>query len=265
VVEPNERQPLNAHMSSSHPPRTALVLGATSDIAVAVVAELHTAGLRSVVLAARDPAAATAAVTAAAPGLATEALAWDALEVEGHRALLDHATASLGHIDVVLCAVGLLGHHAGLSMGPLDVEHMIRTNFAGPAAALAAAGQHLADQGSGTIVVLSSIAGMRARRSNYVYGSTKAGLDLFAQGLADSLVGTGARCLVVRPGFVRSSMTSGLQPAPFSTDPQTVARATVAALSTNRSTVSVPSVLGPLFGALRLVPRPLWRRIAGDR
>jgi len=265
VVEPNQRQPLNTPTSPADSPRTALVLGATSDIAVAILAELHAAGLRDAVLAARDPHAATAAVTSAAPGLATEGLAWDVLEVEGHRALFDRAAESLGRIDVVLCAVGLLGHHAGSSMGPVDVDLMVRTNFAGPASALAAAGQHLAEQGSGTIVVLSSTAGLRARRSNYVYGSTKAGLDAFSQGMADSLVGTGARCLVVRPGFVRSSMTSGLQPAPFSTDPQTVARATVAALSSNRSTVCVPSVLGPLFGVLRLAPRPLWRRIAGDR
>ena len=166
----------------------------------------------------------------------------------------------------MLCAVGLLGHHAGMSMDPVDVDHMIRTNFAGPAAALAAAGQHLVEQDHGTIVVLSSVAGVRARRSNYVYGSTKAGLDLFAQGLSDSLVGTGARCVVVRPGFVRSRMTEGLDPAPFSTDPATVARATVDALQRpGRDVVSVPRVLGPLFGVLRVAPRGLWRRIAGDR
>ena len=246
--------------------RTALVLGATSDIAVATLAELHRRGPVRAVLAARDPDAATAAVAAAAPGLSTEAVAWDALEVEGHRALFERAATTLGTIDVVLCAVGLLGHHAGMSMGPVDVDHMIRTNFAGPAAALAAAGQYLVEQGHGTIVVLSSVAGLRARRSNYVYGSTKAGLDLFAQGLSDSLVGTGARCVVVRPGFVRSRMTEGLDPAPFSTDPATVARATVDALQRpGRDVVSVPRVLGPLFGVLRVAPRGLWRRIAGDR
>jgi decaprenylphospho-beta-D-erythro-pentofuranosid-2-ulose 2-reductase len=70
----------------------------------------------------------------------------------------------------------------------------------------------------------------------------------------------------VRPGFVRSKMTTGLDPAPFSTDPTTVARHTVAALGrTTSDTVPVPRVLGPLFEALRLAPRPVWRRIAGDR
>jgi decaprenylphospho-beta-D-erythro-pentofuranosid-2-ulose 2-reductase len=262
-LAPDRHDPVG---SLNEHPRTALVLGATSDIAVAVLAELAAQGLTSAVLAARDPDAAAAVVAEAAPGLTTESMAWDALEVEGHRALLDRAADSLGRIDLVLCAVGLLGHHAGRTMGPVDVEHMVRTNFAGPAAALAAAGQFLVEQGHGSIVVLSSVAGLRARRSNYVYGSTKAGLDVFAQGLSDALVGTGVRCLVVRPGFVRSRMTEGLEPAPFSTDPATVARATVAALrDPRRDVVSVPRVLGPLFGALRALPRPLWRRVAGDR
>lgn len=251
---------------SDSPIRSALVLGATSDIAVAILAELRENGLRSAVLAARDPDAATAAVTTAAPGLDTVAVAWDALEVEGHRNLVERASEELGGIDLVICAVGMLGHHAGISMGPVDVDHMVRTNFAGPAAALAAAAQHLVEQSHGTIVVLSSVAGLRARRSNYVYGSTKAGLDVFAQGLSDSLVGTGVRCVLVRPGFVRSSMTEGLEPAPFSTDPATVARATVAGLADGcTEVISVPRVLGPMFGVIRALPRPLWRRIAGDR
>ena len=262
-LAPDPHEPdgsLNEH------PRTALVLGATSDIGAAILGELAAGGLRSAVLAARDPQAAAAVVAEAAPGLTTESTAWDALEVESHRALLERAAESLGGVDVVICAVGLLGHHAGRSMGPVDVEHMVRTNFAGPAAALAAAGQFLVDQGHGTIVLLSSVAGLRARRSNYVYGSTKAGLDVFAQGLADSLVGTGVRCVVVRPGFVRSRMTEGLDPAPFSTDPATVARATVAAIrDPHRELVHVPRVLVPLFGMLRAMPRPVWRTIAGDR
>ncbi|MBS1837384.1 MAG: SDR family NAD(P)-dependent oxidoreductase [Actinobacteria bacterium] len=246
--------------------RTALLLGATSDIGIAVLAELVEHGLERAVLAARDPDAAEQLVLDAAPTLRVDALAWDALEVEGHRAFVERAAEVLGGIDVVICAVGLLGHHAGRSMGPVDVEHMVRTNFAGPAAMLAAVGQHLAPRRHGTIVVLSSVAGVRARRSNYVYGSSKAGLDAFAQGLGDALVGTGVRCVVVRPGFVRSRMTHGLDPAPFSTDPATVARATVAALHRpGQEVVTVPRVLGPAFAVLRAAPRSLWRRVAGDR
>ena len=111
---------------------------------------------------------------------------WDANEPETHRQLVHDAAATLGTIDVALCAVGMLGHHAGVTMTPSEVDEMIRTNLAGPAAALAAVADHLSAQGHGTIVVLSSVAGVRPRKSNYVYGATKAGLDAFALGLADA-------------------------------------------------------------------------------
>jgi decaprenylphospho-beta-D-erythro-pentofuranosid-2-ulose 2-reductase len=245
---------------------TAVVLGGGSDIAAAVLAEAVPRGLHHALLAARRPGEATARVQRMAPGLRTSAVHWDALDVDGHDALFDRAAAELGAVDLVLCAAGMLGHHAGRSMGPTDVDLMVRTNFAGPAAALAVAAERLADQGRGTLMVLSSVAGLRARRSNYVYGSSKSGLDAFAQGLGDALAGTGVRCIVVRPGFVRSAMTVGLDPAPFSTDPATVARHALAALDhEHRDTVYVPPLLGPLFAALRAAPRPVWRRISGDR
>ncbi|MDQ2679373.1 MAG: SDR family NAD(P)-dependent oxidoreductase, partial [Actinomycetota bacterium] len=167
---------------------------------------------------------------------------------------------------VVVCAVGMLGHHAGLGMGPAAVDEMVRTNFAGPASALAVVADRLVAQGDGTVVVLSSVAAARARRSNYVYGSSKAGLDAFAQGMGDALVGTGVDVLVVRPGFVRSSMTEGLDPAPMSTDPATVGEAVRHALERGRhGVVWVPATLGPMFAVLRNAPLPLWRRIAGNR
>ena len=152
-------------------------------------------------------------------------------------------------------------------MGPEQVDEMVRTNFAGPAAALAVAADRLVAQGGGTLVVLSSVAGVRPRRSNYVYGSTKSGLDAFARGIADAVHGTGVQVLVVRPGFVRSSMTEGLEPAPFSTDPATVAAGRRPGRCTRgrSGVVWVPPLLGPLFAVLANVPTPLWRRIAGDR
>jgi decaprenylphospho-beta-D-erythro-pentofuranosid-2-ulose 2-reductase len=114
--------------------------------------------------------------------------------------------------------------------------------------------------------VISSIAGVRARRSNYLYGSAKAGLDTFAQGLGDALAADGIRVHVVRPGFVTSKMTTGLAPAPFATTTSAVAEAIAAVVTSDHSRiVHVPKVLGPLFGLMRATPRPLWRRISADR
>lgn len=243
--------------------RTALVLGGTSDIGRAVVEALAAHGLQQVVLAGRRLPEVEPDL---GPGVECTTVQWDALSIGTHAALFDRATELLGRIDLVICAVGLLGHHAGLSMGPEQVDEMVRTNFAGPAAALAVAADRLVDQGGGTLVVLSSVAGVRPRRSNYVYGATKSGLDAFARGIADAVHGTGVSVLVVRPGFVRSSMTEGLEPAPFATDPATVAAGVVRAVQRGRSgVVWVPPLLGPLFAVLANVPSPLWRRIAGDR
>jgi decaprenylphospho-beta-D-erythro-pentofuranosid-2-ulose 2-reductase len=243
--------------------RTALVLGGTSDIAAAVLEDLAACGLEQVVLAVRDPSAIEPGVL---PGVSVHAVRWDALDADGHEQLLAESVEVTGGLDLVLCAVGMLGHHAGISMAPTEVDRMVRTNFAGPAAALAACGEHLRRRGTGAIVVLSSVAGVRPRRSNYVYGSSKAGLDAFTRGLADALAGTAVQVLVVRPGFVRSRMTEGLDPAPFASTPDAVAAAVVRGLSRGRSTtVWVPSLLGPLFAVLVNVPGSLWRRIAGDR
>jgi decaprenylphospho-beta-D-erythro-pentofuranosid-2-ulose 2-reductase len=113
--------------------------------------------------------------------------------------------------------------------------------------------------------VLSSVAGERARKSNFVYGSSKSGLDAFAQGLGDALVGSGVRVLVIRPGFVHSKMTKGLDPAPFATTPEAVANAITEALASGKEIVWVPSVLRWVAMVFHLLPRPLWRRVSADR
>jgi len=114
----------------------------------------------------------------------------------------------------------------------------------------------------GQIYAFSSVAGWRPRRANYVYGSTKAGLDAFCQGLADRLHGTGLNLITARPGFVIGSMTEGMKPAVMSVTPDVVADAVVAAAGRNRScTVWIPGRLRLLAAVMRLVPRPVWRRM----
>jgi decaprenylphospho-beta-D-erythro-pentofuranosid-2-ulose 2-reductase len=252
-------------------PRTALVLGGNSDIARATMRRLASttaqAGLDRVVLAVRDPAATRARLDAEPLPIADIVVEqWDALDAAAHRSLLRRSAAALGSIDLILCAVGRLGHGAGIGAKPSEAAELITANFTAPATAITAAAHHLVEQGHGCLVVITSVAGLRARRSNYIYGSAKAGLDTFAQGLADSLVKTDVRVHIVRPGFVHTKMTTGLKAAPFSTDADTVAEAIAAAVVERRSSiVHVPGALSPLFKLLRVLPRPLWRRVAGNR
>jgi decaprenylphospho-beta-D-erythro-pentofuranosid-2-ulose 2-reductase len=95
-----------------------------------------------------------------------------------------------------------------------------------------------------------------------VYGSSKAGLDAFAQGLSDRLVGTGAHVMIVRPGFVHSKMTTGLKPAPLAATPEVVADAIVDGIAAGRTIVWVPRTLRPVMSVLRHLPRPVFRRLA---
>jgi decaprenylphospho-beta-D-erythro-pentofuranosid-2-ulose 2-reductase len=116
-------------------------------------------------------------------------------------------------------------------------------------------------RGRGTIVVLSSVAAVRPRRFNSVYGATKAALDAFARGYADSLHGAGVRVLVVRPGFVIGTMTEGRAPAPLATTPGAVGVAVARALRGSKSVVWVPAPLAGLAAVMKLIPRPVWRAI----
>jgi decaprenylphospho-beta-D-erythro-pentofuranosid-2-ulose 2-reductase len=111
------------------------------------------------------------------------------------------------------------------------------------------------------VVVLSTVAVERPRASNAVYGAAKAGLDSLAQGLADATASTGVRVLVVRPGFVHTRMTAGLQAAPFATTPEDVADATVRAMDGTAHTVWVPGRLRLIFALLRHLPRAIYRRL----
>jgi len=119
----------------------------------------------------------------------------------------------------------------------------------------------LSAQGHGRVVVLSSAAGYRVRAANFVYGAAKAGLDGFAQGLGDALVGSGVKVMVVRPGFVKTKMTAGRSVPPLAVDASDVADAVVRGLEKDAEIVWVPSLMRYILGVLRLAPRSLWRKI----
>ena len=119
----------------------------------------------------------------------------------------------------------------------------------------------LREQGHGSLVALSSVAGERARRSNFVYGSTKAGMDAFYSGLTEALRPHGVGVTVVRPGFVHTRMTEGMKAAPLSTTPETVAAVVVDAVRTRRELVWAPAPYRYVMSVLRHLPRAVFRRL----
>ena len=240
-----------------------LVLGGTSEIALAIVREMQRRAPREVLLAGRDLAALEAAAgSLRAAGCDPVGVAEvDALDTGSHEALLAAALERLGGCDIVIVAVGVLGERGGLPIDVAGALAVMQTNTVGAGSLLIQAGALLRRNGGGRIVVLSSVAAELARRGNAVYGASKAGLDSLAQALGDDLHEEGVEVLVVRPGFVRTRMTEGLEPAPLATTPEAVAVATVDGLERGAHTVWAPAPLRAVMMAMRLLPRPLLRRI----
>ncbi len=240
-----------------------LLVGGSSEIAVAIGRRLAADGEVRPFLLGRDHQRLADALAslerAGCQGGMIGAL--DADETERHEPVIGQAFQAMGGFDVVVLAIGVLGAQEGLDAATAEALEVMRVNFLGSGSLMLSCLRELRRQGSGTLVVLSSVAAERPRASNAIYGAAKAGLDSLAQGLADATAATGVRVLVVRPGFVLTRMTAGLKPAPMSTTPEAVAEATVRALSGRAHTVWVPSQLRFLFSALRHVPRPVFRRL----
>ena len=234
------------------------MLGGTSEIGQAILAALNLPADAEVLLAGRDEAR-LAAAAKALPCRATT-LSYDATELDAHQAVVDAAFDG-GPVDVVISAAGLLIGQDELDANPRLAGQLVETNFTGHVTSVLAAAARMRAVEHGTIIILSSIAAIRPRKANFVYGAAKAGLDAFGRGLADSLHGTGVRVLLVRPGFVTGRMTAGMTPAPLATTPERVGHAVAAGLAGSAKVVWVPPALSVLAGALRLVPRPLWRRM----
>ena len=243
-------------------PQSVLVLGGSSEIALATVRALPRGRLRRVVLAGRPSAARDAAVASltAAGITGVEAVDFDAADTASHAGVVD-GVFDAGDVDIAILAFGVLGDQAEAEADPDAAVAVATVNYTGAVSVGLRVATRLRQQGHGTLVVLSSVAGDRARRSNFVYGSTKAGLDAFAQGLGDALHGTGARVLIVRPGFVRTRMTAGMDEAPMTIDPQDVAAIIVKALRKGRETVYAPGPLRFVMAGLKTVPRPLFRKL----
>jgi decaprenylphospho-beta-D-erythro-pentofuranosid-2-ulose 2-reductase len=246
-------------------PQSVLVLGGSSEIAQTIVDRLVAARCRTVVLAGRPgERLREASVRATAAGAdVVETVEFDATDVESHRVTIDSVFDKFGDIDLVLVAAGVLGSQEEFEHDPVATASVLTTNFTGLAAAMIAVAERMRQQGHGRLVVLSSVAGERARRANFVYGSSKAGLDAFAQGLSDSLVGSGASVMIVRPGFVIGRMTEGTSPAPFPTTPDAVADAVVKGIASGARVLYVPPVLRWVFAAMKHLPQSVWRRLPG--
>ncbi|HBZ43294.1 MAG TPA: short-chain dehydrogenase [Maritimibacter sp.] len=238
-----------------------LVLGARSDIGMAVAKRFAAEG-HPVALAARN----AERLEAPAQTLRTQSsssvtvLEYDALNVAGLPLFID-ALPELP--EVVVSAVGLMGDQATNEVDLNAAARVIRSNFEGPALALAAFANAFERRGSGTLVGISSVAGDRGRATNYVYGSAKAGFTTFLSGLRNRLTGKGIHVVTVKPGFVYTKMTEGMDlPAALTAKPEAVAEAIFAACKTGKNVVYVKPVWRLVMAIIRAIPEGVFKKLS---
>lgn len=241
-----------------------LVLGGGSDIGRALVTRLASRRCRTVILAGRpeDEMELVADAAKRAGATTVEMIHWEATDVASHEKVIGDVFETHGDIDLVYEPAGILGSQDAFEKDPAFAAKAFDINTTGLVSSCLVAAGHLKTQGHGAIVLMSSVAGVRARKDNFVYGATKAGLDAFGQGLGDALVEHGVRVMVVRPGFVHSKMTEGMDAAPFSTTPEKVAVSITEGLAKGSDVVWVPGILAYVFFVFRNLPRGLWRKVS---
>jgi decaprenylphospho-beta-D-erythro-pentofuranosid-2-ulose 2-reductase len=255
-------------------PQTILLLGGTSEIGLAICERYLRNAPARIVLAElpghpRRDAAVEQMKTAGAKSV--EVIDFDAVDTESHPKVIDAASRDeVGgprDIDVAIVAFGLLGDAEELWQNQRKAVQIAEINYTAAISVGVLLGEKMKAQGFGQIIAMSSAAGERVRRSNFVYGSTKAGLDGFYLGLGEALREYGVRVLVIRPGQVRTTTTiehwkaTGAKEAPFTVDKEYVAELAVTASAKGKELVWAPGAFRYVMMVLRHIPRPIFRKL----
>src|SRR5579884_1563894 len=244
-------------------PQTVLLLGGTSEIGLAICERyLQNAPARIVLAALPDDPGRDDAVAQmkAAGAKSVELIDFDALDTDNHPTVIEQAFAG-GDVDVAIVAFGLLGDPEELWQNQRKAVEIAEINYTAAVSVGVLLGEKMRAQGFGQIIAMSTVAGERVRRSNFVYGSTKAGLDGFYLGMGEALREYGVRVLVIRPGQVRTRMSAHLKEAPLTVDKEQVANLAVSAAAKGKELVWAPPTFRYVMMVLRHIPRPIFRKL----
>jgi decaprenylphospho-beta-D-erythro-pentofuranosid-2-ulose 2-reductase len=244
-------------------PQTILLLGGTSEIGLAICERYLQNAHARIVLAAMpsDPGRdAAVAQIKAAGARSVELIDFEATDPDTHPKMIDQAFAN-GDVDVAIVAFGILGDAEELWQNQHKAVLAAEINYTAAVSVGVLLGEKMRAQGFGQIIAMSSAAGERVRRSNFVYGSTKAGLDGFYLGLGEALREHGVRVLVIRPGQVRTRMSAHVKEAPLTVDKEYVANLAVTAAAKGKELVWAPAAFRYVMMVLRHVPRPIFRKL----
>lgn len=236
-----------------------MILGGRSDMGLAVAHAFAKSG-HPVTLAARNAQSLEADCQdiTLRHRVAARAVEFDVL---ASATLPGFVAADEGAPEIVVCVVGLMGEQGESEVDPSAAAEVMRSNFEGPALVLGLYGAQMAARGQGTIVGVSSVAGDRGRASNYVYGAAKAGFTAFLSGLRNRLAGQGVQVITVKPGFVATRMTEGMDlPKPLTAAPEEVAEAILRAVERGRDVIYVRPVWRIIMGIITLLPERIFKK-----
>ena len=249
-------------MNETGSPRKILVLGATSGIAEATCRIWASQGARLFLVArnAEKLAAVAADLKTRGASYIDTAVA-DLDDVDKHPALLAHAVNSLTGLDVAYLAHGILGDQTKAEQDFNTAAQIIYTNFMAPVSLLTWLANFCVQRRAGTLAVISSVAGERGRKSNYVYGSSKAGLTAFLAGLRNRVDREGVTVLTIKPGPVKTAMTAGMKGNSKFADVDSVAQSIVKAVDKRRDTLYVPFQWAAIMFVIRSIPERLFKKM----
>lgn len=242
-------------------PQTVLLLGGTSEIGLAIVSEYLAKQPLRVVLGVQpgdELRDATVADLKAAGATEVDVLDFDATAFETHPGVID-AAWGFADIDVAIVAFGLLGDAEELWQDQAKAVQIAQVNYTGAVSVGVLLGQKMKAQGYGQIIAMSTVAGELVRRSNFVYGSTKAGLDGFYRLLGEALAPYGPKVLVVRPGQVRTRMSAHVKEAPLTVEAEQLAVQVVDAARKGQKLIWVPPPFRFVMMVLKHIPGPIFR------
>jgi short-subunit dehydrogenase len=180
---------------------------------------------------------------------------------EYHTALLQDAHEKLQGIDAALIAHGVLGDQAAAEQDYRVAEQVIRTNLLSSVSLVTWLANYFVAQKRGTIAVISSVAGDRGRKTNYVYGTTKAALSTFLQGVRNRVDRVGVNVITIKPGFVATPMTAHLPGGTLFATPQAIATGIAAAIDRRKDVVYLPGFWWWIMSAVRLLPERVFKRL----
>ncbi|MFL6305951.1 MAG: SDR family oxidoreductase [Candidatus Sulfotelmatobacter sp.] len=245
---------------SVYPPQRILVLGATSAIAMAIMRQLITPSAHFFLVArSKEKLTAVAQDLLVRGALRVDMVVSDLDDIQDHPQMLSVATSQLGTIDLALLAHGVLGDQAAAEREYSAAEPILVTNFLSAISLLTWLANYCESQGKGTLAVISSVAGDRGRKSNYVYGASKAGLDAFLSGLRNRIDRSGVQVLTIKPGFVATPMTAHIPKNRLFATPEQVSIGILKAVRRRSDVVYVPWFWRPIMAIIKAVPERIFK------